>query len=488
MNSKRLIVVGYWAGALAGLICIVLFYRAVLHANLTTIALTFLLYILFLASRWGLRSAIIVSFLAGFCYNYFFLPPVGHFTISDPQNILALITFLVTSVVASRMSERIRNESKVFRCREVELETLYRLSRSLLQNDEFITLTNSIPGAVLSATQASAALFYLLNGNRIYRAGQDSQIRLSENELRDLSHAPGIISSAAEQEAMIPLRTGVRPKGVLIIRGTELSHRSLDALGGLISIALERSSAIQEVTSAESARESERLRGLMLDSITQDLTQPIRFIRDTTQAMIKDSVAADARLMSVYTETKHLSDLVSRAIEMANLDTQELHISLEAQSADDLLKEALALNEEVLSNHPVTVTVAPLLPQVMVDRVWIQKLLAHLIENAVRYSLPDGPITLSAYQSENLIFCSIADRGTGIEPLEQGLIFDKFFRATKRSNDGPGIGLGLAICRAIIEAHGGTISVTSQPGYGSVFTFSLQCHIEAGLYVSNAKT
>jgi two-component system sensor histidine kinase KdpD len=236
-----------WLGAGVGVAAIVAFYWMLLNVNPTTVALTLLLWILFLAARWGLRYAIVTSFAAGGCYNYFFLPPVGHFTISDPENIVALLVFLGTSVVASRMSNRIRQESMDARARQAELEVLYRLSRALLQTEELAQLTNSIPAAVALATGASGVLFYLLSGDRVYRAGADWSAQLSIDQLKELSHNPGIVSSASAQETMIPLRTGVRPTGVLIVRGTTLSHQSLDAMGGLVSISLDRARAMEDV-------------------------------------------------------------------------------------------------------------------------------------------------------------------------------------------------------------------------------------------------
>jgi len=467
-----------WLGAAAGLAAIVTFYRAVVNANPTTVALTLLLFILFLAARWGLRYAIITSFAAGACYNFFFLPPIGHFTISDPQNVLALIVFLVTSVGASRMSNRIRQESMDARARQAELEVLYRLGRALLQTDELAHLTNSIPASVAIASGAKAVLFYLLDGDRVYLAG-DWPVQLSSAELKELSHNPGIVSSASAQETMVPLRTGVRPRGVLIIRGTTLSHQSLDALGGLISISLDRASAVDEVTRAEAAKESERLRGLMLDSIAHELRTPLTSIKASVTTLLSSDLRPEVAhdlLTVIDEESDRLNRLVAQAVEMAQLDTQEVRMSFSPQQLSGLIDVALETYKTTLAGHPVTLSLSPNLPQVDADPVWIQKLLGNLLENAAKYSPAGAPIFVSADDRGTLIACSVADRGAGIDPMEQSLIFDKFYRARNRALHTPGTGMGLAICRAIAEAHGGAISVTSQPGNGSVFTFTLPRH------------
>ena len=151
-------------------------------------------------------------------------------------------------------------------------------------------------------------------------------------------------------------------------------------------------------------------------------------------------------------------------------------MSFSSQNLGDMINAALDTYKITLADHPVTVNLPPHLPSVDADSIWIQKLLGNMLENAAKYSAAGQPIFVSAEIRGSMIDCSIADRGLGIDPMEQSLIFDKFYRARNRAHHTPGTGMGLAICRAIVEAHGGTISVTSQPGHGSVFTFALPIH------------
>jgi two-component system sensor histidine kinase KdpD len=476
VNSGRTIAAIRWISSGLCLAAIVTFFHLLVQANQTTIALTLLLWILFLAARWGLRYAVATSVAATLAYNFFFLPPVGQFTVSDPQNVLALFVFLITSIVASRMSNRIRRESEDARARQAELEVLYRLSRALLQTDELAKLTNSIPAAVASATGAKGVLFYLLAGDRIYMSGSDWNPQLTPDELRELSHNPGIISSASARETMIPLRSGVKPSGVLIIRDTRLSHQSLDALGGLVSISLDRASAVDGVTRAEAANESERLRGLMLDSITHELRTPLTAIKASVTTLLdaEMSAAVTRDLLEVIDEeSDRLNRLVSQAVEMAQLDTQEVRMSFSPQSLGAMIETAVETYRTGLGDHALSLALPPNLPLVDADPMWIQKLLGNMLENAAKYSAEGKPIFVSAELRGPMVSCSVADRGMGIDPMEQSLIFDKFYRARNRAQHTPGTGMGLAISRAIVEAHGGEISVTSQPGSGSVFTFTL---------------
>jgi len=159
---------------------------------------------------------------------------------------------------------------------------------------------------------------------------------------------------------------------------------------------------------------------------------------------------------------------------MAQLDTQEVRMTFSPQSVGDLIRTAVDANEATLHDHPVTVTVPEHLRKVEADPAWMQKVLGNLLDNAAKYSPAGRPIFVSAEPRFGLVAISVADRGAGIDPMEQSLIFDKFYRARSQRQMVSGTGMGLAICRAIIEAHGGTLSVTSQLGQGSVFTFTLR--------------
>ena len=476
MDSKRLIAVARWCGAGLCLAGIVSLYRLVIHANPTTVALTLLLLILFIAARWGLRYAIVVSLAATACYNFFFLPPYNTFTVSDPQNLLALLVFLITSVFASRLSERIRMESQEAQTRRAELEVLYRLSRALLQTDELVQLTNSIPAAVEASTGAQSVVFYLLESDSVYRSGPDWPVNLSTAQLQDLSHSPAISTSGSGEESIVPLHTGVRPRGVLILRGVHLASQTLEALGGLVSVSLDRAGAVAEVTRAEAAKESERLRGWMIDSITHELRTPLTSIKASVSTLLTstlDPTISHELLTVIDEESDRLNRLVSEAVEMTQLDTQEVKMNLSPQDLGKMIQASLEQCSPTLLGRTVDVRLPPTLPQVIADPVWIQKLLANLLENAAKYSATGTPIFLSAEVRGTMVACSIADRGYGIDPLEQSLIFDKFYRSRHRLGSSSGTGMGLAICRAIAEAHGGSISVTSQLGHGSVFTFTI---------------
>lgn len=474
MNSHRVVAMARWSLAFSALAGIVLVYRHWLHVNPTTVALTLLLFILLLAAEWGLRYAIAISVAATACYNFFFLPPVGTFTISDPQNWLALFAFLVTAIVASRLSQRARDQASEARSRQQELEVLFRLSRELLQTESVAALVSSMPSAVASVTGARSGILYLMDGDRVYRAGSEEGSEIEIPHLRELSTTLSAVKYGAD-EVQMPLRTGVRPKGLLVLRGVSLSEKTSEAISGLISISMERAQALENVARGEAAKETERLRTLMIDSITHELRTPLTSIKGaaTTLLAVGMEQASSRELLTIIDEeSDRLNRLVSEAVEMAQLDAQQVQMHFEAVNVLRLIEQARQACAWVEEEHPIRVNV-PATLEIKADAGFLQKVVCNLLENAAKYSRPATPITLSAEERGRMIAVSVADRGIGIDSAEQPLIFERFYRARSHGEGTAGTGMGLAISRSIIEAHGGSIEVRSQPGQGSVFTFTI---------------
>lgn len=481
MNSQRLVWISKWVAAATVLTGIVFVYRVWLHVNATTVALTFLILVLFLAARWGLRYAVITSIAATVLYNYYFLPPVGTFVISDPQNWLALFAFLVTAVVGSRLAERARKEAFDARTRQRELEILYGLSRELLQTENVASLVNAIAPAVMLVSRADAVVLFLLDGDRRYMAGDPLAIQLDDVSMRQIALTLPAPDSVGGREARIPLRVGVRPRGLLVLRGISLSQETLVAIGGLISVAIDRAQALATVTRAEAAKESERLRSLMIDSITHELRTPLTSIKASATTLLFHAAPAtpplgreaETELLTVIDEeADRLNRLVSEAVEMAQLDAQDIHMTFSPVAVQQIVDESVAASASCLANHYLRINL-PDLPPVLADRDFIEKVLCNLLENAAKYSAAGTPIFLAAERHSDHVAISVADRGYGIDLSEQELIFERFYRATSLSQQTSGTGMGLAISRAIIEAHRGELSVTSQLGEGSVFVFTL---------------
>ncbi|MGB8441950.1 MAG: DUF4118 domain-containing protein [Candidatus Acidiferrales bacterium] len=465
-----------FAAALAIVLIISVFYRHVLPVNPTTVALTFLLAILAVSTVWGIAVSVFMSIAAMLAFNFYFLPPVGTFTVADPQNWVALFAFLVVSVLASHLSTRARQQATDAAQRRREIEKLYAFSQGLLESGNVIQLLNRIPSQIVDIFEVGAAALLLAEKQKIYRSGPVIP-RLDLETLKAMVIREEPLVDEANSLCFVPVRLGVRPIGSLGISGSMLSRQTLEAVGTLIAVAIERARAIEQLGLTEAAREGERLRTALLDSVTHALRTPLTSIKaSVTNLLSNPSVTSQQRhelLTIINEETDRLNRLVGEAGEMARLDAGEVELRLESHPIEDVINAALSQCKLALGDRVVRVQVPPGLSNVRVDLVRAREALVHLLENANQYSPADQPITITAEATPDFIVTSVADRGAGIDDLEQNLIFEKFYRGKDQRYLVQGTGMGLPIAKAIIEAHGGTMSLTSQRGQGSVFSFTL---------------
>ena len=456
---------------------ITVFFRKTLpHVNQTTVALSFLLAILAVSAVWGMTVSVFMSVIAMLAFNYFFLPPLGAFTITDPQNWVALFAFLVTSITGSRLSSRIRREADIANRRRREIEHLYAFSQKLLGEGNVIQLMNAIPNHIVDAFETGAASLYLADKQKFYRSGYGT-LQLEEEALRTAYEREEPYVDAARGFCYGPVRIGMKSIGSFGISGAPLSRQTLEAVGTLLGIAIERTRAVEQLSRTEADRQSERLKSALLDSITHNFRTPLTSIKASVTALMSKRPPAAAQqrelLYIMDEECDRLNKLVEDASEMSMLEAGEIELEFHSVTAQELIETALASCKTALGGREVLVQLPTGLPRVRADLPRAKEVLVHLLENANLYSEKDRPIIVTAENNGSVVTFSVADRGPGIDVMEQGLIFDKFYRGRDQRTVIQGTGMGLPISKAIVEAHGGTIGVTSQLNHGSVFTFTL---------------
>ncbi|HVH86778.1 MAG TPA: DUF4118 domain-containing protein [Terriglobales bacterium] len=451
-------------------------YRRVVRVNPTTVALSFLLGVLIVSANWGLTVAVFMSIVAALVFNFFFLPPIGTFTIADTQNWVALFAFLVTAVVASNLSERVRREAREADARRHETERLYSFSQQLLVSENVVELLNAIPNYLARTFDAKDAAIYVIDRDRVYRSGGEDR-EISKDDLKIAAARSELVIDHTRDISFVPIRMGTRTMGILALGSVGISQETLEAVGSLIAVAIERAGAVDKLMRTEAARESERLRSALLDSVTHEFRTPLTSIKASVSSLLgHEQLAPEQRnelLTVIDEESDRLNRLVGEAVEMAQLDAKEVKLELRPHAIQEVIEEAIDESKQVLSQNPVEVRLPEQLPPATMDATWIVKVLRHLLENAVKYSQPGSPIFISSEVKSDRLITSVADRGSGIDDLERSLIFDKFYRGQSQRYRVQGTGMGLAIVKAIVEAHGGRISVTSQLGQGSVFSFGL---------------
>ncbi|WP_353065388.1 DUF4118 domain-containing protein [Tunturibacter psychrotolerans] len=464
--------------ASAAVIVAVYFLR--LHVNETTVALTFLIGILLVAANWGLRHSIYLSILSAAAFNFFFLPPVLTFTVGDGRNWVALLAFLVTGIVASQLAERARREAKISRRRQLEAERLYEFSQQMLVTGNVIDLLNVLPQMIAVTFNLTGAAVYLRERDRIYRSSPN-YMDVTAAELRDAAFTRDHHYDEARAVTLVPILLGTRPIGAVGITGNRTSPEALDAVCGLAAIAIERAGAVETLTRVQASRESERLRNALLDSVAHELRTPLTSITAAVTTLRSepslDAEQSGEMLQVIEEEAARLDRLVGQAMEMAELDANDIKLDLRLHSMREAVDLALEAVQGPLKNHPLELRLPDTLPPVLIDLERIAKVLQHLLENAAKYSPEGSPIFVSAEVSKDQLVTSVADRGAGVDDLEKMMIFDKFYRGQGQRYRVQGTGMGLAIAKAIVEAHGGSIDVTSQPSQGSVFSFYLPLNL-----------
>lgn len=452
------------------------FCHRFLHVGSTTVALALVLAILAVSTVWGMVISVSMSIVAMLAFDYYFLPPVGKFTIASPENWISLFAFLIVSILASHLSARARQQAEYASARRHDVEKLYNLSQGLLESGNVIELLNRIPAQIVNVFEVGAAALLLAEKQKVYRSGPVVP-HLDLESLKAIVAREEPVIDVANSVSFVPVRLGVRPIGTLGISGTILSRRTLEAIGTLIAIAVERARAVEQLGQTEAAREGERLRTALLDSVTHALRTPLTSIKGAVTNLLSNASLDETQRRDLLTiineESDRLNRLVGEAAEMSQLDAGNVELNIEPHSIDEVISSALLHCRGALVNRSVDVRVSPGLPMVGVDLPRAREVLIQLIENANQYSPCDQPITITAERNGDFVVTSVADRGNGIEDPEQSLIFEKFYRGRDQRYTVQGTGMGLPIAKAIVEAHGGTMSLTSQRGHGSVFSFTL---------------
>ena len=459
------------AGALS-LIAAVAFACVRLHVNSTTVALAFLLVILAVATWGSLTEAVVASFVAVLCFNYFFLPPVGTFTIADPQNWVALTAFLVTAVTASNLSATAKRRAVEASERRAEMERLYNLSRSLMMGEpREAAVAKHLARQVAAVFELRAVAVFDRRTGEVDRAGPDD-LPLSEGRLRDVA----VQNTELDEKGVtvLPIRLGGGPIGSIGMFTGSVSDAALHAISNLAAISLERARTLELASRAEVARQSQELKSALLDAVAHEFKTPLTSVKAAASALLSGPTdPTTTELLTVISEeADRMTTMVSEAIDMARIEAGELRISQEPHAPAELLAGVVRKVEPGLDGRRIEVSASTGLPLCSADPAMFDTVLRQLIDNAFKYSPPGSPVLVAAEASPDGVVFSVSDRGPGIPEGERERVFDKFYRCPRDRQRLPGTGMGLTIAREIVQAHGGRIWVDATPE-GSRFCFSL---------------
>ncbi len=479
--------------ALGGIAAVTALYSAVLGVtNATTAALTLLLVVLLVAAVSGLGVAVVTALAAVASFNFFFLPPVGSFTIADPQNWVALGVFLAVSLVASNLSSSARARARDALDRRDELARLFDLSRDVLLTTDGREALPSLARAialrfdldyaalclprddgweVAASVEAgpapdSAALSRAL-------AGVGRTIEFDARSRTYLGHDGMMLGGRPAR--VVPLRHGTRVIGLLVAAGRSVEAGTLDALGGVAAIAVERVQFLEDRKAAEMARQSEALKTALLASIGHDLRTPLTAIRVAATNLQATPLADEDRREQgeiVLTEAERLGRLFQNILDMARIDAGGVTFEARRVHPSEIVAAAREQVAHALVSRDVQVSIADDVP-VLVDPRLTAAALSQLLENAVEHAPSAEPIAVTARVESGELTIAVADRGPGIASEDLSHLFDRFFQGRSARPRRTGTGMGLSIARGLLAAEGGRVWAANRPGGGSVFTIAV---------------
>ncbi len=453
----------------------------------------YLLAVMVVAVRLGRGPSVLASVLAVVSFDFFFVPPRFSFAVSDTQYLVTFVVMLAVGVIISNLAANIRSRARVAGYREQRTAALYEMSRELARADDVTEMLRTAVGHVGRVFEAQAAILLPDADGRIrHPAGASTSASLHGADLSvaqwvfDRGEPAGLGTETlpAAQAHYLPLTGSQGRIGVLSLLPANFrrlfipeQQRLLETFASQIALALERARLGAAAHASELATESERLRNALLASISHDLRTPLASIVGASSSLLErgGQVAEADRaelLRAINEEAQRMAGLIDNVLDMARIQAGAASLNLQWQPLEELIGATLKRLERRLATHRVVVHVPDDLPLVYVDGVLIGQVLGNLLDNAVKYAPAGTQISISAEAGADQIIVSVADEGPGLPPGEEKRIFEKFHRAVPEGTQS-GVGLGLSIAKAILQAHGGAIEAENLPAGGAVFRFSL---------------
>ena len=459
--------------------------------ELANLIMTYLLAIVVIATKYGRGPSVVTSVLSVAAFDFFFVPPYLTFAVADTQYLLTFAIMLVVGLVISGLTVRVGRQAEAARHREQRTAALYAMSRELAETGAADDLVAIAARHITDVFGADVAVL-LPDAEGNLRVGRnEGRFCLDENDLTlsrwALEHRQpaglGTATPDAARAVHVPLLGRDRPLGVVSVRPrrrdaftTPEPLRQLETFVNQTALALERARLAEEAQDARLRAETERLRSALLTSVSHDLRTPLAAITGAATTMLDSGTRLDSRIQqelleSIRDEAERLNRLVQNLLEMTRLESGALQLHRDWHPLEEVVGAALGRMAKSLANRLVAVNVPPDLPLVAMDDVLIEQVLVNLLDNAVKYTPPESAIRIIATATDRKVTVEVADHGPGLPHGQEDRVFEKFYRAAPRNRQGAG--LGLAICRGIVEAHGGRIWAQNLPEGGVAFLVTL---------------
>jgi two-component system, OmpR family, sensor histidine kinase KdpD len=459
--------------------------------QLADTVMVYLLGIVVVSMRFGYGPSLLAAVLSVLCFDFFFIPPLYTLAVRDLSHIVTFGVMFMVALVISGLTQRVRAQAEAAGQRERRTASLYALSRELSASNQVDDIAQIASRHLFDALATDSALFVpAVDRSHIVLLPMGPHALLLDDNERALAEwvweherpaGIGTDTSRSAHASYIPL---VAARGKVAVLAVSLAdprrlsspetRQHLAAFANQIASAIERSELAREAQWAQLQMETEQMRSSLLSSVSHDLRTPLAVVTGAASTLLEDTIDSTTRrelTETILEEAKRLNRLVRNLLDMTRLEGGALRVKKEWQPIEEVVGSALNRTEEALSGRQVLTDLGRELPLVPLDAVLIEQVLVNLLENAVKYTPPGSPVQIRARKCPTGVEIVVADRGPGIPAGEEQRIFEKFYRVN--GGQGGGVGLGLAICRGIVMAHGGQLFVDRRPGGGAEFRFQL---------------
>lgn len=458
------------------------------YFDLANIVMLFLLTVLLVAARLGRGPAVLAAFLSVALFDVFFVPPRFSFTVSDAQYLVTFVVMLAVALVTGQLTAGLRQRVVEASLRAQHTQALYEMARGLAGAPTLGKVNDLVRVAMHAGFGLEATLLLPDAAGELKAVAETENPPQVDRQLAVLAFEQGepaedAMSGRGHGAGYFPLRAPMRIRGVIVFapdRSQVLTQPELKPLlatvASLVAIAVERLHYVDVAHATQMQIVSERLRSSILSALSHDLRTPLTALVGLADSLTltRPQLNADARetAEAIREQALRLSNLVGNLLDMARLHAGQVRLRKEWQPLEEVIGASIRLQGRSLANHPVRVALAKDLPLLEFDAVLIERVFCNLFENAAKFAPPGTAIEVMAKIRDGRVAVSVCDAGPGFPPGKQDTLFDMFTRGVSESVV-PGVGLGLAICRAVVEAHDGTITARNRPGGGACVIFTL---------------
>lgn len=479
-----------WAACGVGL-CTGLGFILFPYLALTNLAMIYLLTVMIISAFLTRGPAIFSSIFSVAAFAFFFVPEYYSFAVANTEYAITLVVMLVVSILVSGLTARVRHQARVSRQQERQTAALFEMSQNL-------TAINSLEELLQVATEQISRIFDCRVG--LLMPGSEDRLEIRTGHPYDDEYGKeGMVAkwvfkhghlAGSGTETLpnvkgiyLPLIASQNVIGVLRLETEQPdrilaadSLRLLEALGSQVGLAIERENLSHLAQAARLQIEAEQLRNTLLSSVSHDLRTPLTVIAGSASSLLEGEESLDSGTkrelaQGIYEEARRLDRLVYNLLEMSRLQAGEARLNQEWYVLEEVIGSALAQLDPQLHDHPLRISLPTDLPLVQIDALLMERVVINLLENSIKYTPPGTPIEISGRIQDRELLVAIADRGPGVPAGQEERIFEKFYQVAPGSQRGAG--LGLTICRRIVEAHGGRIWAANRPEGGVIFHFTI---------------